>query len=83
MSVFRAGTLYPADPRSLVWSGGRYIDGISATGLLPEHDSLIDIDDVEALWATLAGKSNVGHGHTPADIVPPATIEIVDGGTFF
>ena len=84
MSTFYAGKFYPPNPNSRVWKGGRFIDGVSASGVLPEKQGLIGISDVVDLQTTLDLKSSVGHQHVPEDISPePLTNDDnIDGGTF-
>ena len=83
MTTFYAGKFYPPNPNSRVWKGGRFVDGVSATGILPGQSSLIGVGDVDGLQDALDDKSNVGHQHSVADINPTPLTTNVDGGTFF
>lgn len=84
MSDFIAGKFYPPNPKSRVWKAGGFVDGVSASGVLPEKQGLIGISDVTNLQTTLDLKSGVGHQHVPGDISPePLTPDDnIDGGTF-
>ena len=85
MSEFHAGKFYPPDPNSRVWKGGRFVDGVVATGVAPDKRGLIDVSDVNNLTAVLESKSDVGHQHGLNDIHPTPAAENgnIDGGTFF
>lgn len=84
MSTFYAGKFYPPNPKSRVWKAGGFVDGVSASGVLPEKQGLIGISDVTNLQTALDLKSDVGHQHVPGDISPePLTPDgNIDGGTF-
>lgn len=84
MSDFFAGKFYPPNPNSRVWKAGSFVDGVSASGVLPEKQGLIGVSDVTDLQTVLDLKSDVGHQHVPEDISPkPLTPDgNIDGGTF-
>ena len=84
MTTFYAGKFYPPNPNSRVWKAGGFVDGVSASGVLPEKRGLVDISDVNDLQTVLDSKSDDGHQHTPGDISPePFTADDnLDGGTF-
>ena len=85
MSDFIAGKFYPPDPNSRVWKGGRFVDGVTATGVAPAAQGLIGVSDVTGLEAALGNKSDVGHQHSVSDIqpIPLVPTDNIDGGTFF
>ena len=85
MSDFIAGKFYPPDPNSRVWKGGRFVDGVTATGIAPAAQGLIGVSDVTGLEAALDNKSDVGHQHSVSDIqpIPLVPTDNIDGGTFF
>ena len=85
MSDFFAGKFYPPNPNSRVWKGGRFVDGVTATGVPPAAQGVIGVSDVTGLEAALGNKSDVGHQHSISDVqpVPLTPTDIVDGGTFF
>ena len=85
MSDFFAGKFYPPNPNSRVWKGGRFVDGVTATGVAPAAQGVIGVSDVTGLEAALGNKSDVGHQHSISDVqpVPLTSTDIIDGGTFF
>ena len=85
MRDFIAGKFYPPDPNSRVWKGGRFVDGVTATGVAPAAQGLIGVSDVTGLEAALNDKSNVGHQHSVTDVYPTPLVptDDIDGGTFF
>ena len=85
MSYFLAGKFYPPNPNSRVWKGGRFVDGVTATGVAPAAQGLIGVSDVTGLEAALSGKSDVGHQHPVSDVypIPIVPTDDIDGGTFF
>ena len=84
MSDFIAGKFYPPDPNSRVWKGGRFVDGVTATGVAPAAQGLIGVSDVTGLEAALNNKSDVGHQHSVSDVHPTPLVptDNIDGGTF-
>lgn len=85
MTTFYAGKFYPPNPNSRVWKGGRFVDGVTATGVAPADQSLSGVSDVTGLEAALNDKSNVGHQHSVTDVYPTPLVptDDIDGGTFF
>ena len=85
MSDFIAGKFYPPNPNSRVWKGGRFIDGVTATGVVPTAQGVIGVSDVTGLEAALSNKSDVDHRHSVSDIqpIPLVPTDNIDGGTFF
>ena len=85
MSDFFAGKVYPLNPNSRVWKGGRFVDNVTATGVTPEAQGVIGVADVTGLEAALNDKSDVGHQHSVSDVhpTPLVTTDDIDGGTFF
>lgn len=85
MSYFLAGKFYPPDPNSRVWKGGRFVDGVTASGVAPAAKGLIGVSDVTGLEAALSSKSDVGHQHSVSDVypIPLVPTDDIDGGTFF
>lgn len=85
MSYFLAGKFYPPNPNSRVWKGGRFVDGVTASGVAPAAKGLIGVSDVTGLEAALSGKSDVGHQHSISDVYPTPLVHTddIDGGTFF
>ena len=85
MSDFIAGKFYPPNPKSRVWKGGRFVDGVTATGIAPTAQGLIGVSDVIGLEAALSAKSDVGHKHPVSDVYPTPLVhtDVIDGGTFF
>ena len=85
MSDFFAGKFYPLNPNSRVWKGGRFVDGVTATGVAPAAQGVIGVSDVTGLEAALDSKSDVGHQHSISDVqpVPLVPTDDIDGGTFF
>lgn len=85
MSYFLAGKFYPPNPNSRVWKGGRFVDGVTATGVAPAAQGLIGVSDVAGLEAALSSKSDVGHTHPVSDVypIPLVPTDVIDGGTFF
>lgn len=85
MSDFIAGKFYPPDPNSRVWKGGRFVDGVTATGVAPIARGIIGVSDVTGLEAALSNKSDVRHQHSVSDIqpIPLVPTDNIDGGTFF
>ena len=85
MSYFLAGKFYPPNPNSRVWKGGRFVDGVTATGVAPAAKGLIGMSDVVGLEEALSNKSDVGHQHSVSDVhpTPLTSMGIIDGGTFF
>lgn len=85
MSYFLAGKFYPPNPNSRVWKGGRFVDGVTASGVAPAAKGLIGVSDVTGLEAALSGKSDVGHQHSVSDVypIPLVPTDDIDGGTFF
>lgn len=85
MSDFFAGKFYPPNPNSRVWKGGRFVDGVTATGVAPAAQGVIGVSDVTGLEAALKDKSDVGHQHSISDVQPTPLVptDALDGGTFF
>lgn len=85
MSYFLAGKFYPPNPNSRVWKGGRFVDGVTATGVAPAAKGLIGVSDITGLEAALSSKSDVGHKHPVSDVypIPLVPTDVIDGGTFF
>ena len=85
MTTFYAGKFYPPNPNSRVWKGGRFVDGVTATGVAPAAQGVIGVSDVTGLEAALDSKSDVGHQHSISDVQPVSLTptDIIDGGTFF
>ena len=85
MTTFYAGKFYPPNPNSRVWKGGRFVDGVTATGIAPAAQGVIGVSDVTGLEAALNDKSNVGHQHSVTDVYPTPLVptDDIDGGTFF
>lgn len=85
MTTFYAGKFYPPNPNSRVWKGGRFVDGVTATGVAPAAQGVIGVSDVTGLEAALNDKSNVGHQHSVTDVQPTPLVptDTLDGGTFF
>ena len=85
MSDFFAGKFYPPNPNSRVWKGGRFVDGVTATGVAPAAQGVIGVSDVTGLEAALNDKSDVGHQHSVSDVypIPIVPTDDIDGGTFF
>lgn len=50
MSYFLAGKFYPPNPNSRVWKGGRFVDGVTATGVAPAAKGLIGVSDVCSIY---------------------------------
>ena len=85
MTTFYAGKFYPPNPNSRVWKGGRFVDGVTATGVAPAAQGVIGVSDVTGLEAALSDKSDVGHQHSVSDVYPNLLVptDDIDGGTFF
>ena len=85
MSDFFAGKFYPPSPNSRVWKGGRFVDGVTATGVAPAAQGVSGVSDVTGLGAALGDKSDVGHQHSVSDVYPTPLVHTddIDGGTFF
>ena len=85
MTTFYAGKFYPPNPKSRVWKGGRFVDGVTATGVAPAAQGVIGVSDVTGLEAALSNKSDVGHQHSVLDVypIPLVSSDDIDGGTFF
>lgn len=50
MSDFFAGKFYPPNPNSRVWKGGRFVDGVTATGVAPAAQGVIGVSDVCGIY---------------------------------
>lgn len=85
MSDFIAGKFYPPNPNSRVWKGGRFVDGVTATGIAPTAQGVLRVSDIIGLEAALITKSDVGHQHSVSDVYPTPLVptDDIDGGTFF
>ena len=85
MSDFFAGKFYPLNPNSRVWKGGRFVDGVTASGAAPNAQGVLGVSDVTGLEAALSSKSDVGHQHSISDVhpIPLVPMSDIDGGTFF
>ena len=85
MSYFFAGKFSPPNPNSRVWKSGRFVDGVTESGVAPAAKGLIGVSDVTGLEAALGNKSDVGHQHSVSDVypIPLVPTDDIDGGTFF